>query len=124
MADTAHAAKTVVRRQTGRLDRSYAAKTGPVSVRLRNQSKGLAVDNISALIGIHRGEPRLRVWLPDHFPPGTHAAELTVDGETLAVNIEVEAKLRASISPTTLVLSGGPGAKTSTTFDIENLGNV
>lgn len=124
MAYTVPLAKTVVRRQTGRLDGSFVAKAGPVSVRLRNPSQPGSADNIPASIGIHRGEPHLRLWLADGFPPGTYAAEMIVGGEAFDVDIEVEAKSRVRISPSTLILSGSAGAKASVTFDIENLGNV
>ena len=77
------------------------------------------VADVAALIGICGGEPHLRVWLADSFPPGIHAAEMTVGSETFPVDIEVEAKARVSIVPSTLSLSGAPGEEASTTFTIE-----
>jgi hypothetical protein len=43
---------TTVRRQVGLLDHSFVAKAGP-----------------SALIGICRSEPQVRIWLADSFRP-------------------------------------------------------
>lgn len=121
MAEAASVGKIVVRRQVGRLDRSFAAQAGAASIRIRGRSD---TEAIPAVIVADRGETHLRVFLADGFPPGTHPAEMQIGQQTYELDIEVEPNSLVWIDPAGLALSGPPGGNVSTTFSIENRGNV
>jgi hypothetical protein len=119
----AAAEPTIVVRGRTALDPTFADKIGPARVLPEGALKAVS-EEIPATIGLRRGEPYLRMRVPEACPPGQYQAEVKVGGESFSVVIEVEPKSRVRITPTGIELSGSPGGKVEASLNLKNTGNV